>query len=180
MINTLPQSLIDTVTNVISNQTHIMVDGKQKHRYNSKGDAIHSTDDGITKFHKWFGDSKAVDAQGRPLVVYHGTDTKFEKFDNKYLGAKGAGPSKLGHWFADDPEYAKIHGDHIIKAYLKTDSPHVTETQDKLQSLQQVPEGKDGVIRPAKIESLGRQQVRTPGIYSVKDATQIKTLEELK
>lgn len=179
MINTLPQSLIEAVTNVITNQTHINVDGKQKHRYNSEGDAIHSTDEGIAKFHKWFGDSKAVDAQGRPLVVYHGTDAKFEKFDNKYLGAKGAEPAKLGHWFADDQEYASMHGDHIIKAYIKTESPHVT-TQEKLMTLQNVPAGKDGVIRPAKTEFLGKQQVRTTGIYSVKDASQIKTFDELK
>ena len=25
----------------------------------------------------WFGDSKVVDSEGNPLVVYHGTDTKF-------------------------------------------------------------------------------------------------------
>ena len=32
-------------------------------------------------FRKWFGDSKVVDAQGKPLVVYHGTNSDFAKFD---------------------------------------------------------------------------------------------------
>ena len=31
-------------------------------------------------FRKWFGNSKAVDAEGKPLVVYHGTDQSFDEF----------------------------------------------------------------------------------------------------
>lgn len=31
-------------------------------------------------FKRWFGDSKVVDAEGKPLVVYHGTDSVFTKF----------------------------------------------------------------------------------------------------
>lgn len=32
-------------------------------------------------FKKWFGDSKVVDAQGKPLVVYHGSSSKIDSFD---------------------------------------------------------------------------------------------------
>lgn len=32
-------------------------------------------------FKRWFGDSKVVDAQGKPLVVYHGTGADIEAFD---------------------------------------------------------------------------------------------------
>lgn len=32
------------------------------------------------EFRRWFGDSKVVDAQGRPLVVYHGTKANFDIF----------------------------------------------------------------------------------------------------
>lgn len=31
-------------------------------------------------FRAWFGDSKVVDAEGKPLVVYHGTDKTFDAF----------------------------------------------------------------------------------------------------
>src|SRR5690606_34674264 len=31
-------------------------------------------------FRRWFGDSKVVDAQGRPLVVYHGSPESFTEF----------------------------------------------------------------------------------------------------
>jgi len=30
---------------------------------------------------EWFGNSKIVDKNGDPLVVYHGTDVEFDKFD---------------------------------------------------------------------------------------------------
>lgn len=45
-------------------------------------------------FRKWFGASKVVDADGKPLVVYHGTDKDFEQFDTMDFGS----------WFAVDPE----------------------------------------------------------------------------
>lgn len=35
------------------------------------------------KFEKWFGDSKVVDENGKPLVVYHGTNSRFRKFNLK-------------------------------------------------------------------------------------------------
>jgi len=38
-------------------------------------------------FKRWFGDSKVVDADGKPMVVYHGTSANFESF-SKNAGAK--------------------------------------------------------------------------------------------
>lgn len=34
-------------------------------------------------FWKWFGDSAVADADGNPLVVYHGTNKKFRKFNTR-------------------------------------------------------------------------------------------------
>ena len=34
-------------------------------------------------FHAWFDGSKVVDKNGNPLVVYHGTNSKFKKFNIK-------------------------------------------------------------------------------------------------
>lgn len=45
-------------------------------------------------FKRWFGDSKIVDSDGKPLVVYHGTNTTFEEF---------AAPDFPG-WFSVEPE----------------------------------------------------------------------------
>jgi hypothetical protein len=35
------------------------------------------------EFKKWFGNSKVVDKDGNPIVVYHGTDKNFRRFDTK-------------------------------------------------------------------------------------------------
>ena len=34
-----------------------------------------------SNFKKWFKNSKVVDKQGNPLVVYHGTNKSFNSFD---------------------------------------------------------------------------------------------------
>jgi len=51
----------------------IEIDGKQRPTTNSNGQPIAATEEGVRNFWKWFGDSKVVDASGKPLVVYHGT-----------------------------------------------------------------------------------------------------------
>jgi len=44
-------------------------------------------------FTEWFGDSKVVDAEGKPMVVYHSTSAKqyFEEFKPGYSGVYGRG-----------------------------------------------------------------------------------------
>ncbi len=65
----------------------IEINGTQKPTTNSEGKPIASTEQGIRNFYKWFGDSKVVDEQGRPLVVYHGTEaTGFMEFDTSGSG----------------------------------------------------------------------------------------------
>ncbi|MCX7631681.1 MAG: hypothetical protein N2038_15775, partial [Geminicoccaceae bacterium] len=54
---------------------------RQRPTTNSNGQPIHPTEEGVRNFWKWFGDSKVVDDQGRPLVVYHGTTRDFSAFD---------------------------------------------------------------------------------------------------
>ncbi|GAB2619823.1 LPD38 domain-containing protein [Novilysobacter erysipheiresistens] len=72
-------------------------------------------------FKRWFGDSKVVDADGEPLVVYHGTeDTPFEVFDR---AKAGDGPSKFGFWFAEDESFADLFGGNKIATYLKMEKP---------------------------------------------------------
>jgi len=58
----------------------IEVDGVERPTTNSNGLPIAATEEGIRNFWRWFGDSKVVDEQGRPLVVYHGTGHDFTEF----------------------------------------------------------------------------------------------------
>ena len=64
-------------------------------------------------FKAWFGDSKVVDADGKPLVVYHGTDANFESFDAKKRGdATASYSAKLGFFFTDNARVAGSYGNH--------------------------------------------------------------------
>jgi superfamily II DNA/RNA helicase len=84
----------------------IDVDGVRRPAVNSKGKWLHPTVAGQRAFWRWFGDSKVVDEQGRPLAVYHGTRADFASFDRD---AKVANPWLLGHdnkngfFFTDNP-----------------------------------------------------------------------------
>ena len=56
-------------------------------------------------FKNWFKDSKVVDNDGNPLVVYHGTSSSFVTFAKDMLGAATGAPSaRLGFFFAGDPD----------------------------------------------------------------------------
>ena len=59
-------------------------------RYNAAPGKISQTD--TAAFSKWFGDSKVVDADGKPLVVYHGTGaTDISDFKVSKRGTYGGG-----------------------------------------------------------------------------------------
>ena len=69
----------------------ITVDGKERPTRNSNGQPIAQTEQGLVNFWRWFGDSRVVDAEGRPLVVYHGTTADVEQFDLAFSGSDGVG-----------------------------------------------------------------------------------------
>jgi hypothetical protein len=56
-------------------------------------------------FQKWLGGSRAVDAAGNPLVMYHGTSSDFESFDPKMTG-RTYGSDKKGVFLAENPDQA--------------------------------------------------------------------------
>ena len=67
----------------------ITVNGVERPTTNSTGKPIHPTEEGVRNFYKWFGASKAVDKDGKPLVVYHGTTENFDSFNPSLAGAVG-------------------------------------------------------------------------------------------
>jgi len=68
----------------------IEVDGVQRPTRNSAGQPIHPTEEGIRNFWRWFGDSKVVDANGKPLAVYRGEGSgeDFTVFDRRMTREK--------------------------------------------------------------------------------------------
>lgn len=91
----------------------VNVDGVERPALNSKGQPIHPTLEGVRNFWRWFGDSKVVDADGKPLVVYHGTVSDFTQFSAKFQGAvTRATSSKSGFFFTSSPRTAESYANH--------------------------------------------------------------------
>ena len=59
------------------------------------------------EFKRWFKNSKVVDQDGKPLVVYHGSGTKFWEFKNEFTGI-GNDQYGPGFYFTSDQDVA--HG----------------------------------------------------------------------
>ena len=120
-------------------------------------------------FKEWFGDSKVVDKNGQPLVVYHGTDKTFNKIkQNK--GSQGL------FWFTKDKESVKkgevgaAKNGVIMPLFAKIDQPLDYKAYDKLGMYQYKPMGYDGAalydsdgsmvgftLDPTQIKSISNQ-----------------------
>ena len=96
-------------------------------------------------FRKWFGDSKVVDENGAPLVVYHGGSFS------------GSGVPATPLWStqseADAQGYANQLGGDVFKAYLNIKNPRVVEVGEEANSLlakkaELEEQGFDGIYDP--------------------------------
>lgn len=105
----------------------LIVDGVPRSRFNSKGDLIDPQDDGLADFWRWFEDSAAVDRQGRPLVVYHGTDEDFSIFDHGCWGKHDPGIFGRGFYFSAQHGIAKSYGSKVGQFYVKVECPLTAE-----------------------------------------------------
>lgn len=99
----------------------IEVDGVRRPITNSKGQLLGQDFASQTAFWKFFADSKAVDADGHPLVMYHGTKEDFTAF------APETG------WFTAAPSEANMYGGQsgegaqVMPAYLSIKNPRIID-----------------------------------------------------
>ena len=76
-------------------------------------------------FKAWFGDSKVVDAAGKPLIVYHGTPADISEFDASH----SAGINGAGAYFTTSPGEASTYaafggeGANVLPVYLRITNP---------------------------------------------------------
>lgn len=100
----------------------------------SNADGVTYNQDGEVKtdteaFKKWFGDSKVVDADGNPLVVYHGTpNANFDQFSYDVSPVSGSYHGK-GFYFTTKPDEASQYsleqdGSAVIPVYLSIKNPY--------------------------------------------------------
>jgi len=94
-------------------------------------------------FKRWFGDSKVVDAAGRPRVVYHGTTEDFGTFDfaQRSRFQKDSGWLGEGFYFTSSPDLASSYthlkagsvgsGRNVMPVYLSLQNPYYATMEDK-------------------------------------------------
>jgi hypothetical protein len=111
----------------------ITVDGVARPTVNSEGLPIHSTEEGVRNFWRWFGDSTVVDEQGRPLVMYHGTLEDFNVFQLESDKRRAYGFNRFGFWFDQSPAtpsyFAGSTGGNVMPTYLAIKKPLILKSE---------------------------------------------------
>lgn len=147
----------------------IEIDGKQRPTTNSNGQPIAATEEGVKSFWKWFGDSKVVDADGRPLVVYHGTTADFDTFQENTRGVLFVSPSR--EWvskFYTDESGATVSGANTMPVYVRAENPFDFENKKHVGAL-------------ATSASLGRlavDQIKSGSWSRLEDRTTLATIKK--
>jgi hypothetical protein len=137
-------------------------------------------------FKRWFGDSKVVDAEGKPLVVYHGSSEKsiavFESEDGRF-------------YFTDSKSVADKYGRkrgarknaETYAVYLSMQNPEVFDMQGESWYDQDVgadvynyimdamEDGRDGVILENFVDGATKSSAEPSTIYVVFKPAQIKS-----
>jgi hypothetical protein len=114
--------------------SHIEVDGVERPTTNSNGNLIHPTEDGIRNFWKWFGDSKVVNEDGKPLVVYHGTASEFTSFAAEKVSGRSKNEFGAGFYFSPRKSAAELYAGksgNVVPAYLSLRNPKYVTTDDR-------------------------------------------------
>ena len=97
------------------------------------------------QFKRWFGDSNVVDADGKPLVVYHATDADFTVFDREKLGQytsentdneAAIESAKVGFWFSENDLREKTGNKKAMEVYLSIENPMETDLYTMLDVLE--------------------------------------------
>lgn len=112
-----------------------------------------------SEFKSWFGDSKAVDENNQPLVVYHGTTQDFDTFDIDKAGVE----SHLGKGF-----YFSDSIDDVNRNYGTEEGPDLTNKIERLAEQDEnygQDENGDRVIREKIKNQLSQNQGNIMPVY---------------
>lgn len=132
-------------------------------------------------FKSWFGDSKVVNADGKPRVMYHGTAANFNEFSKKKATDKegrklGFGWGKDKFYFAETgeaassaAEFAQMTGRgnqmNVMPVYLSVQNPIIAEAYKDLLAIEQ----KSGLSRDAAIAKVDKR-IRAQGYDGIIDS----------
>ena len=91
-------------------------------------------------FLKWFKKSKAVDENGKPLVLYHGTRNSFDVFKpSGTVGNQGEKDQIEGMYFTDNKDGASFfsissHDKHLKAVFLSLQNPYLVKDINTLKN----------------------------------------------
>lgn len=106
----------------------IEIDGVSRPTTNSDGRPIHTTLEGVRNFWKWFVDSKVVNENGEPLVVYHGSGKDIEEFNGTTFGAV---TPDLANEYAEMRARFDGQPSNVIPAYMAISNPFNADSLPK-------------------------------------------------
>jgi len=99
-------------------------DWKMRHFASELAGLIPASQIDTPAFKAWFGESKVVDTGGKPLVVYHGTDSVFDVFDITKAGSNNdTGMWGTGFYFSPDKKMSRAYGGNLKHVYLSLQNP---------------------------------------------------------
>ena len=93
-----------------------------------------------TNFWKWFGNSKVLNFEKEPLIVYHGTNTEFNVFDAAKININEPHGDYIVFGFYFNPDknkatrYIKGNNKIIMSVYLRIENPlFIYSTKDGVE-----------------------------------------------
>lgn len=170
--------------------------GEQVDLFNTQGALFARSGQADTpEFKRWFGDSKVVDANGRPLVVYHGSPDVRGIINGGFRPSPNRGDvffftssQKIANSYADPKrawDYQNAE-DHVLPLYLSMQNPMIIDAgnrkwRDTEKFVQEAKDkGHDGIIiknSRDEYNNIGNGgEVST--VYAVFKPTQIKSAAE--
>lgn len=126
-------------------------------------------------FRKWFGKSVVTNADGSPLVVYHGSEVARTEFRKGFGDPRGENLFPEAFFFSPDIDMARTYGDAIASVYLRLENPFIARTRADYTRLEDM----DPLDAEAAVRKLGHDGAilydgNDPPEYVVFDPAQIK------
>jgi hypothetical protein len=146
------------------------------------------------EFEAWFGDSAVRDANGAPLVVYHGTAENIQAFQDFTGGEDGfyfssspdvaSGYAAMRGDMVDNADYPDAPGANVIPAYLSLQNPLIVDmggsafsadgVQDAVDRAREA--GNDGVVFRNMVDPADGQPSASADTIIAFDPSQIKSI----
>lgn len=163
VMQAIDESGIDLSLSTNDEVTRALTEGSMDGYYPQEGQTLYQNQELKTDtpaFKEWFGASKVVDADGKPLVVYHGTKADFDKFDLGEFGKTDSGWLGRGFYFTPDTKAAELYArknpdgsanllneGSIVPTYISIKNPYITDRLISLEFSNELQaDGYDGIM----------------------------------